>query len=150
GTCATTKKCKVDGDCVNGDGCQKGTNVCIAMCSDQHVNGMETDIDCGGNTACVRCPSGLRCQLDTDCVTGDGCLTGGNTCIGACSDGHVDGVETDIDCGGANSCSRCNTGLKCKVDTDCVTGDGCLTGGNTCVILCKDGHKDGNETDIDC
>ena len=48
-------------DCANTD-CDNGA--CIS-CLDGHVNGDETDMDCGGpSEACARCAGGQSCGLD--------------------------------------------------------------------------------------
>ena len=36
----------------------------------------------------------------------------------SCEDGNLDGLETDVDCGGGN-CPRCGVGENCTVDNDC-------------------------------
>ncbi|KAK8813126.1 hypothetical protein WA158_002718 [Blastocystis sp. Blastoise] len=38
-----------------------------------------------------------------------------------CTDATQNGLETDVDCGGATSCDRCEIGLKCLVKADCIT-----------------------------
>jgi hypothetical protein len=38
----------------------------------------------------------------------------------SCSDGVLDGAETDVDCGGG--CPRCTQGKVCKTSVDCVSG----------------------------
>lgn len=39
-------------------------------CSDGIKNGGETDVDCGGATACPRCGTGKMCVAGSDCVSG--------------------------------------------------------------------------------
>ncbi len=39
-------------------------------CSDGIKNGGETDVDCGGATACPRCGNGKTCAAGSDCVSG--------------------------------------------------------------------------------
>jgi|SRR5579871_6080203 len=66
----------------------------------------------------------------------------------SCSDGVVDGNETDIDCGG--SCAACGLGRRCLVGSDCTTGN---CAGGICQGAgpsCNDGVRDGAETDVDC
>jgi hypothetical protein len=69
-----------------------------------------------------------------------------------CSDGRVDGAETDVDCGGG-TCAACDPGKTCKANnTDCGSS-ACDFGPvpHKCVTdQCVDHHKDGNETDVDC
>ncbi len=65
-----------------------------------------------------------------------------------CADGHQDGAETDLDCGG--SCTTCANGLMCALDSDCMSG-ACDAMSTTCVAdQCADHRTDGAETDVDC
>ena len=64
-----------------------------------------------------------------------------------CANLKLDGVETDIDCGG-KSCAGCATGLKCKEDADCVSAY--CNDGVCARASCVDKVKNLNETDIDC
>jgi hypothetical protein len=148
--CTLTQKCLGDTDCASG-ACDGIALTCVAsQCVDNRQDGNETDVDCGGNDTCNRCPLGKKCLVDLDCVTGDGCLTGGNTCVNTCADGHVDGNETDVDCGGNDTCNRCNVTQNCVVDNDCAS-NACDALTNTCVpSQCADHRRDGNETDVDC
>jgi hypothetical protein len=64
----------------------------------------------------------------------------------ACDDGKRNGIESDVDCGGA--CAPCDNGRDCTDDADCSSGS-CATG--TCAEpSCTDGKKNGNETAADC
>jgi len=62
----------------------------------------------------------------------------------ACADGLRDGLESDVDCGGA--CPACVDGLVCGVDADCASGR-CEAGVCT---SCADGAQNGTESDVDC
>lgn len=62
------------------------------------------------------CPDGYSCF--------DGVCKSANT--PSCTNGKVDGDETDRDCGGG-TCPKCATGLNCQRNTDCVSGV-CTTG----------------------
>lgn len=69
----------------------------------------------------------------------------------SCTDGILNGSETDIDCGG--SCDACGPGLKCGKSGDCrshvcVASDGGAE--STCQATCTDGERDGTESDVDC
>ena len=127
--------CSIPGRCT----CQ------VATCSDGVQNGDETDKDCGGS--CPKCADTKKCKVgSTDCVSGEcGVGTKGGACVpgdgGAasctcqapsCSDGIVNGTETDVDCGGGGTCAAgetcaacptCATGLKCITGPDCQTSD---------------------------
>lgn len=65
-----------------------------------------------------------------------------------CSDGAVNGTESDIDCGG-DSCSPCPLTAQCTRATDCESG---LCDAGVCAPMptCSDGVLNGAETDVDC
>lgn len=70
---------------------------------------------------------------------------------GNCSNGILDGHETDVDCGG-DQCGACGVGGRCLLGRDCVTG---TCAGGICaspgpVTSCTDGVRNGTETDVDC
>lgn len=74
-------------------------------CSDEMLNGDETDVDCGGS--CPGCSLGQMCVIDTDCFSRlctDGICTERKVPSG-CDDGMQNGDETGVDCGGA--CIAC-------------------------------------------
>jgi hypothetical protein len=126
-TCATGLKCLVDSDCMS-NACDLSTLVCVTnQCADARLDGLETDIDCGGGI-CPVCAAGQMCQVDTDCSTA-ACDGSSFTCVAnVCADHRQDGNETDIDCGGADSCPRCAVGKKCNSSSDCLVGHTCATG----------------------
>jgi hypothetical protein len=65
----------------------------------------------------------------------------------ACSDGVLNGDETDVDCGG--SCGVCAVGNQCLIGSDCSSKVCGLT--KTCAApSCTDGIKNGLETGVDC
>jgi hypothetical protein len=137
-------------------------------CADGIKNGMETDVDCGGD-ACLPCALGKRCNNDADCTSGT-CATG--VCAPtstmcelvdpnnpSCDDCAKDGMETDVDCGG-DACPPCALSKACLVDTDCASGNCqasvCVASAPACEPYdpqnptCGDCVKDGMETDVDC
>lgn len=64
----------------------------------------------------------------------------------SCSDGQLDGTESDIDCGG--SCAPCLLGARCVRNVDCASQT-CL--GAACAApSCADHLRNGDETDVDC
>jgi hypothetical protein len=64
----------------------------------------------------------------------------------ACTDGRVNGRETEVDCGG--DCAGCQPGQLCLNDIDCESLVCTL---NRCAAAtCADGVENGDETDIDC
>ena len=152
GTCAPCpvgKKCQISADCAS-NACDANTLTCVAtQCSDHLKDGNETDVDCGGGT-CPPCAVGQQCKVNSDCTSGD-CVA--NVChsgtAGSCTDGFMDGTETDVDCGGG-TCPTCSLGKKCVIDADCVS-NACDAITFICVAnQCADHRKDGNETDVDC
>jgi hypothetical protein len=126
---------------------------CLGMlnCNDGIQDGTETDVDCGGDpTHCAtRCPIGMKCLVDGDCAS-SACTATTLVCVASqCTDGHKDGMETDVDCGGG-TCPACALGHTCLVDTDCAT-NACDANTNICVAnQCADHRQDGMETDVDC
>lgn len=64
-----------------------------------------------------------------------------------CTDGILDGNESDLDCGG--SCAGCGTGEQCFGGADCAGGL-CTSGICGSSNQCADFTRDGDETDIDC
>ncbi len=134
--------------CGGGSSCN-GAGSCVNQCNDNLKDGSETDVDCGGNSACVKCAIGKKCQVNTDCGS-SACNAITLTCAASqCADNQKDGVETDIDCGGG-ICGACALGFKCSFDNDC-SSNACNAVSLTCVAnQCADNRKDGTETDLDC
>lgn len=108
--------------------CQLGSG----DCNDGRINGLETDLDCGG-TACQPCAVDAVCLVDADCASAQCEL---NRCVGpveevdagampSCDDGLRNGTETDVDCGG--ECTQCPPGSQCVDANDCEVGR-CLDG----------------------
>jgi hypothetical protein len=81
---------------------------------------------------------------------GDACDTFG-FCVSSCTDGILDGTETDVDCGGAYCDAAektCADGKHCAAGTDCF--DKVCTGGVCQAATCSDGAQNGGETGVDC
>jgi hypothetical protein len=78
-----------------------------------------------------RCPPGLICASDNRCRRHELILdasvrldlgTPGDLAMpSTCSDGKLDGDETDVDCGG--SCAPCDVTRACKINGDCQTNN---------------------------
>lgn len=64
-----------------------------------------------------------------------------------CTDGTLNGSETDVDCGGPD-CPPCSDGSICVSGSDCLSG--VCSGGICQPPTCNDGVQNGEETDIDC
>ena len=142
-------ECLVDADCPpEAPTCDTAANQCLpATCTDNILNGAETDTDCGGGT-CSPCADGDDCDTGTDCTSG---VCGGNGKCSApqCDDGVQNGGETDIDCGDVCSPNQCAAGQGCNDDNDCE-GDECSGVGGQCVPNCNDDEMNNAETDVDC
>ncbi|MDX2023123.1 MAG: fibrinogen-like YCDxxxxGGGW domain-containing protein [Deltaproteobacteria bacterium] len=130
--CGTFRKCKQPSDCQSGLVCSSlssgsGEMVCIepppASCFDGEMNGIESDVDCGGSCA-AKCRVSNRCKVNEDCETLS-CFQ--NRCaVPNCFDGIKNGFESDVDCG--PSCPQ-----RCPADAKCTTGSDCASS------LCMDG-----------
>jgi hypothetical protein len=116
-------------------------------CANGKRDGLESDIDCGGECARL-CDVGQVCNgYDDWCTTGL-CSSSTSKCVAVgCSDHRMNGDETDVDCGGP-SCSACMPGQGCKLAKDCTTGV-CIDG-KCQQATCNDGMKNGSETGVDC
>jgi hypothetical protein len=121
--CALGKRCLVDADC-RSFACDAATKACISnQCLDHRQDGDETDADCGGGT-CPGCAIGQACLLDEDCAY-QACDTLTLRCTNnQCADHRMDGMETDVDCGGPG-CAPCTTGRGCHSNFDCQAGHIC-------------------------
>lgn len=92
----------------------------VNSCEDGILDGTESDIDCGGS--CSQCGLNRNCNRAADCLSG---VCTGGVCVAAsatptCTDGILNGTETDVDCGGA-SCGACFDGRGCSVAADCIS-----------------------------
>jgi hypothetical protein len=125
--------------CADGDMCLDGTDCKSGLCADGTcdsnscrdgvLNGDETDIDCGGSK-CEPCDDGEDCLEDSDCAS-QLCDPEDGTCLApSCTDGLLNGDETDLDCGGACG-ATCDPGEDCVVGMDCLSF-GCAPGTNVC------------------
>ena len=145
--CGTGQSCTTPGDCKNFL-CNQTSHQCVSdPCFDGVKDQSETDVDCGG--LCTQhCKNGQACNGAGDCVTGAACA-GGKCQIAHCVNGTLDSGETDVDCGGAE-CGACAVGKRCSVGSDCASTF-CNAQTHVCVdSQCKDGVKDGTESDVDC
>jgi hypothetical protein len=148
--CDDGEGCDDDTDCMSMN-CDEETGTCLPPdgCSDGMQNGDETDVDCGGSCP-DDCEDGEGCEDDDDCISMD-CHPGMMICQPgtSCSDGMLNGDETDVDCGG--SCpDDCEDGEDCLVGDDCISTI-CDPDALTCSApACDDGVQNGDESDLDC
>jgi hypothetical protein len=146
--CALGEACALDTDCASA-ACDSVTLTCVAdRCADHHRDGLETDTDCGDGI-CGACAIGAMCTTNVQCASGacdaltDRCIANG------CSDHQHDSNETDVDCGGVNTCARCAVGKTCAHNFDCRPGLVCTQ--SVCAAwTCANGQLDTGETDVDC
>ncbi len=140
--------CLVDSDCAS-NACDGVSFICVFdPCHDHRQDALETAVDCG-NGICIACANGQPCVKDSNCAD-ETCDAVSLTCAPtSCKDDRQDGHESDVDCGGSDSCPRCIVGRKCIVVSDCTPGHVCALG--VCATAqCTDGELDGNETSVDC
>lgn len=79
------------------------------------------------------------------CDSPGGCIT--PLPLPTCTDGLVNGAETDVDCGGG-LCPKCTTGRRCLVNSDCAS---LVCAGALCLApSCADGVRNGDEICVDC
>ena len=131
--CALGKKCLVDADC-SSNACDAVTLTCVSkQCLDHQQDGLETDADCGGGI-CPACALDKACLLDSDCLT-TACDSISRVCVRSqCGDHRQDGSESDVDCGGTNTCNGCAVGQRCNMNFDCQVGHSCsLTSPRVCL-----------------
>jgi hypothetical protein len=121
--CEAGKRCFADADC-QSFACDVDSATCIDnQCLDHVQDGNETAVDCGGGI-CKGCGFGQACLLDEDCGS-MACDAVSLKCVAyQCADHRVDGMETDVDCGGG--CDQCATGQKCRWNGDCQPGHVCI------------------------
>jgi len=103
-------------DDANADNTDACTDLCMnAKCGDTFVQADVEECDDGNDSDLDECTN--ACKAPT------------------CTDSIQSGVETDVDCGGAD-CGKCAIDAKCAGDVDCMS-DACVMG--TCQIFdsCK-------------
>ena len=116
GVCDSNEGCScVDCDgledtCVDGLVCSLSVGACCDLVGDGvcSANCVSVDPDCA-----------YFCYEDSDCESG-WCNDEGICENSSCSDGILNGLESDIDCGG--NCDPCPIGFACILDDDCISG----------------------------
>jgi hypothetical protein len=93
----------------------------------------------GGDKLCDGAGRCVQCLAQTDCAPGL-----------YCQKDHTCGTTpcTDVACGGG--CVLCGLGGRCLANSDCASF-ACDVQALACISdYCKDHHKDGYESDVDC
>ena len=152
--CPMGSHCTEPSDCVT-EACDSTMHMCVRPtanpgdCSNGLRESTEADVDCGGTCR----QSQPLCSLGSMCVANDDCdsyqCSTMRRCI-SCSDGVLNGAETDIDCGG-DVCDVCADAQRCDADSDC-SSQNCAGGGegHRACSSCLNGIRDGLEADVDC
>ncbi|MBW2454643.1 MAG: hypothetical protein JRI68_09035 [Deltaproteobacteria bacterium] len=111
GTCV---ECMVTDDCDGSDLCDN--QMCVPpTCTDQQLNGTETDVDCGGDDC-------------APCANTEGCLVAGDCQSGFCDSLFCAPCADENDCQGAEYCDTqvCQPqkadGIGCSADIECLNG----------------------------
>ena len=147
--CTQSEPCYQHGDCAT-QYCAPDKKCRVPSCSDQWLNGKESDVDCGAACGSAKlCTKGAACKAADDCA--DGPCTAGK-CVGhPCKDGILGPEEADIDCGGGTApylCAACAVGKKCTKNAQCKSQQ-CID--NKCAYVpCKDEVLTPGESDVDC
>jgi hypothetical protein len=111
--------CKTIGDCQGQNTTCKpqSCNPVSHMCENQ--NEVKGKACTEGGKVCDGMGNCVECNADTDCTTAAKPVCANNTCVApACNDTKLNGMETDLDCGGP-VCAPCINGKKCVKPSDC-------------------------------
>jgi len=115
--CSVGKTCKIGSDCTTNN-CDQITNTCTVIedsCSNNKLDALETDIDCGGT--CPLCRLGDKCKANTDCISSTTCQSG--KCQTPNEDTDGDGIKDQQD-----NCPNDENADQGDVDGDAI-GDVC-------------------------
>jgi len=132
----------------DGNGCTN--NVCMNGVASNPVK-TENDSKCGLNNYCSAKGACVECRDEGDCMSPTPKCQGNRCVMATCTDGMMNGAETDEDCGGV--CAPCGDGKLCDMALDCVSSACSIKpgeGSKTCHHDCADGVKNGTETGADC
>ncbi|MBI3052107.1 hypothetical protein HYY74_06680 [Candidatus Woesearchaeota archaeon] len=146
GKCPINKACLSKADC-QSNFCNQGKCAVFSSCLNNVQDSGETGLNCGG--PCPPCETGSPCKEYRDCSTGYCSVSSGSSSgvcsIPSCTDGVINGRESDIDCGG--TCGGCKYNQRCGSPLDCRRG---MCANLVCAASCYDGEKNADETGIDC
>jgi hypothetical protein len=123
GTCIypNVPSCLMPSDCPTmNTGCT--TVQCVNSCCYEQFTSIGTactdngGVVCNNQGQCVECVNGTMCLLSGSCD-----LATWSCSSPDCTDGMMNGTETDVDCGGM-ACPGCTTGMACLTGSDCLGG----------------------------
>ena len=141
-----------------GSACTAAPDAPAAGC----LPGTQVACPCPGGSQGVQVclPTGNGFGPCSECSESDAQLDGSMADVGdvgpgkdvgvgpGCFDNVQNGLETDVDCGGA-LCLACAAGLKCAAPGDCASA-ACASGICADTGGCTDSKKNGGESDVDC
>ena len=118
--------CEIPEDCDPGNDCEDPTcdaGTCgLTPAAEGAPCSQNNGQVCDGDGNCV------ECTMDGDCTGTDVCDLANNVCVPEpCTNGVLDGMETDLDCGGPD-CGPCVNGDDCLDPADCQSNY-CMSGG---------------------
>ncbi|KAH9257964.1 hypothetical protein BASA81_003983 [Batrachochytrium salamandrivorans] len=151
--CAAGQPCQVNSECASGQ-CDLDRGKCFAAyCFNGKLDReFESDVDCGG-PFCPKCLDHLaHCRIDSDCISNQ-CGWENKCAPTTCANSRLDGLETDVDCGGGecDPCKHVGEDACVLSARDCVEGLLCSPTAQVCVdATCLNGIREVNESDIDC
>jgi hypothetical protein len=148
GACGANKHCNGNMDCGSGACDYMPTpHVCVtSTCNDHHLDGNETDVDCGGMT-CNTCANGKTCVQNSDCSS-DYCDPSSHKCAcgglnqACCTGGACNTTDhcNPLTCNGSNTCVA-GTPVSCPSPNQCQLGGGCDSSTGNCIAFT---NKTGN------
>jgi hypothetical protein len=164
--CLSDASCAANEHCASGscapDVCLQGSSTCdgdaVVQCS-SNGDGLAQPVPCSAGETCVESGTTASCVVPgADGGTpGQDASTPPSDAGDPCSNGQLDGDESDVDCGGQD-CAPCGSGLDCNAAADCAS-DVCVKQNPYCQFFCArvcaapacdDGVRNGLETDVDC
>jgi hypothetical protein len=145
--CTTKSDCDAGVGCVTA-ACTGGT--CTSVNAD---NGHPCVLPDGGGASCDGLGTcggaGSVCDASSSCLSnvcrsdaggsdGGACPASDCCAVPTCSDGVLNGDETDTDCGG-KTCPGCSLGAGCRTASDCVANAGYHCASGVCCLVACDG-----------
>ena len=153
--CQLEAECSIDTDCQSGN-CVWNSQLQMLRCTEPDaaaqcwsgsLDGLETCID-GGGPICLAfgraCDIGDGCGETADCRTGH-CYQ--DICA-SCSNGIIDGDESDIDCGVI--CGACSDGEVCSSDDQCLHNSYCYFSNAGATGMCASAYNNRRDADEAC